>query len=358
MRMNLLVITQKVDNDDDIMGFFHGWLRELAPLVDELDVITLYRGAVDLPDNVHVYSLGKENGDPKWLWGIRFYLRLLRRLPRADGVFCHMSPDYVLALYPLNVVFSKPVILWYAHVRVSGRAAWAARHVDRVFSPSRESFAHESGNLVEAGHGIDTKRFRPPDDSPVAPPIELLSVNRISPVKDIDVLLEAVRVLVHEMNFHDFRVSILGGPANPEDHAYAHELEQRASSYGIEPYVNWVGSVAYREIPRHLQRSHALVRTQGGGGFSKHELEALACGVPAIVCAPVYREVYADFATSLCWKEKDPRDLAEKIRVIANWSADERSRFSKWARNYVETHHDLKKLAQKIVDELKSAGSM
>ena len=49
--MKLLVITQKVDNDDGIMGFFHGWLLRLASLVDELHVITLYLGAVDLPDN-------------------------------------------------------------------------------------------------------------------------------------------------------------------------------------------------------------------------------------------------------------------------------------------------------------------
>jgi len=45
-----------------------GWLLVLAPLVDELHVITLYQGAVDLPDNVRVYSLGKERGDPQWIW--------------------------------------------------------------------------------------------------------------------------------------------------------------------------------------------------------------------------------------------------------------------------------------------------
>lgn len=352
--MNLLVITQKVDRDDDVLGFFHTWLRELAPLFDELNVIALHRGSVDLPANVRVATLGKERNSPKWIQVLRFYYNLVRLLPRSDGVFCHMSPDYVLAIYPLNLIFRKRVILWYAHVRVGSRAAWAASKVYRVLSPSRDSFAVDTGNLVAAGHGIDTERFRPRDGRLSSDCFELLSVNRISQVKDVDVLVEAVNLLVHRHGFHAFRVTVVGGPARPEDFAYFEELKQRAHTLALEPYVNWVGPVPYREIVPFFHRAHAFVRTQGGGGFSKHELEALACGLPVIVCAPIYREVFRDHQASLCWREKDPEDLADKIRATATWTEEHRDEFARWARSYVTRNHDLKKLVRKIAAEFAS----
>jgi len=32
--MKLLILTQKVDIDDDVLGFFHGWLEEFAKNVE------------------------------------------------------------------------------------------------------------------------------------------------------------------------------------------------------------------------------------------------------------------------------------------------------------------------------------
>jgi len=155
------------------------------------------------------------------------------------------------------------------------------------------------------------------------------------------VLVDAVNVLVNESGFCDFRVSIVGGPANPEDFQYLERLKEKAQRCGVECHLNWVGAVAYREIVLFLQRAHALVRTQGGGWFSKHELEALASGLPAIVCAPVYRQVYGPFQSSLCFRAKDPLDLADKIRATASWTSEQRGEFTHWARSYVERHHNL-----------------
>ena len=58
--MRLLFITQKVDKDDDVLGVYHEWIAGLAEKLEKVSVICLYRGRVELPDNVSVYSLGKE----------------------------------------------------------------------------------------------------------------------------------------------------------------------------------------------------------------------------------------------------------------------------------------------------------
>ena len=47
---------------DPVLGFGSVWIRELARRCESVDVISMYRGAVDLPANVRVFSVGREHG--------------------------------------------------------------------------------------------------------------------------------------------------------------------------------------------------------------------------------------------------------------------------------------------------------
>ena len=349
--MKLLVITQRVDDDDDVLGFFHNWLEKLSRHLEELQVIALHAGTLRLPSNVVVHSLGKEKGDPKWRWGIRFYRRLFRLLPEVDGVFCHMCPEYVLALAPVNAIFRKPVVFWYAHVQVSPLAARAVRRVDTVLTPSRESFTLPATNLAATGHGIDTHWFRPSGDASRKGPLRVLNVNRISRVKEVSTLVEAVSVLVNQKGFRDFRVRIVGGPARPEDSRYLEELRDRAREYGIEEHLEWVGPVRNKDTARFYQEADVFVRMQPGGGYGKNELEALSCGLPVVICAPVYAPVFGRFAPSLIFRERDPVDLAGKLLEVERWSLADRDAYRQLARDYVVQNHNLDTLARRIVDE-------
>ena len=53
-------MTQKVDKNDAILGFFHNWLLQLSPKFERIIVVCLEKGESDLPNNVRVLSLGKE----------------------------------------------------------------------------------------------------------------------------------------------------------------------------------------------------------------------------------------------------------------------------------------------------------
>ena len=59
--MKLLIITQKVDINDDNLGSFHDWIKKLAGFAD-INVIANYAGEYELPENAKIYSLGKR----KW----------------------------------------------------------------------------------------------------------------------------------------------------------------------------------------------------------------------------------------------------------------------------------------------------
>lgn len=64
-KMNLLVVTQKVNAEDAILGFFVQWIEGLARRVNRVFVLALETGPHELPDNVEVISLGKDRAPPR-----------------------------------------------------------------------------------------------------------------------------------------------------------------------------------------------------------------------------------------------------------------------------------------------------
>ena len=71
--MKLLIVTQKVDKNDPILGFFHRWIEEFARHVEFVTVICLGVGEYSLPVNVKVLSLGKEKKKSRLKYIFMFY---------------------------------------------------------------------------------------------------------------------------------------------------------------------------------------------------------------------------------------------------------------------------------------------
>ena len=76
--MRLLIVTQKVDEHDAVLGFFHRWIVGLAKHCERMTVICLEEGAHHVPENVKVLSLGKEEGVNKLGYLYRFYKNIWR----------------------------------------------------------------------------------------------------------------------------------------------------------------------------------------------------------------------------------------------------------------------------------------
>ena len=57
------MITQKVDLDDDILGFTHTWVNKLAETVERLCVFALAVGRHSLRNNVELFLMRKERAN-------------------------------------------------------------------------------------------------------------------------------------------------------------------------------------------------------------------------------------------------------------------------------------------------------
>lgn len=353
--MRLLMITRKLDKDDGGAGFIYGWVKTLSQKVEKLDVVCLDKGNISgLPDNVAVFSLGKETygHHSHWLRRVvacfRFYRYLWQLRNDYDHVFVHMHTVYILLAGWLWKLSGRKVGLWYAHVRVSHMAKWASYFVDYIFSPSGESFVFSTKKLIKTGHGIDTAIFKPAAKERKGQ-WRIVSVGRITQIKDYTTLVEAIKILTEEYHFDNFKIAMVGQPTRKDDFVYFEKLKKQIQDDHLEKYFHWVGDIANKDVASCYQRADVFVNMQQGGGFGKSVLEAMACGVVCVLCSPVYKKMLGSFAQDTLFEEKNPRQMAERLNIVFHWPREKFNDYSQLTNTYVKQNHNLETLMDKIV---------
>src|SRR3989344_9634434 len=192
--MRLLILTQKIDENDDVLGFMHGWVKEFARQAERVTVICLYKGEYHLPENVQVFSLGKERGESrlKYIWN--FYKYISREQKNYDAVFVHMNQEYVLLGGLVWKILGKKIIMWRNHGAGNFLTRLAVMFCDKVLCTSKFSYTAKFKKTSLMPVGIDTKLFEA-DPTITRKTKSILFLARMSPVKRPDFLLAALRIL-------------------------------------------------------------------------------------------------------------------------------------------------------------------
>lgn len=313
--MHVLMITQRVDPKDDVFGFTHTWIEHLAERVEKLDVLTAYKENVALPDNVRVRSYGKERGFSKPRRILEFQRHCLQYALEGsvDIVFAHMMPNFVLASWPWLRPTGANYVLWYAHGNVDCRLQLAHRLVDRVVTSTPSGFNLESNKVDIIGHGIDTERFSP--SAQEANRTTLLGVGRLDPIKNFEVLIDAVHLLVEEG--HDVGLNIVGKPHGNDEHY--RQLQEKVSEHNLHGHVEFVGEIPYEEIDEWYRDAGLFLNASTTGSLDKTEQEAMASGTPVISCNQSYRELVSCGDVNeeiLTFEPGDAADLADKVKLL------------------------------------------
>ncbi len=343
MSSKLLIITQVMDTDHPILGFFVRWVLEFSKHAESVTVICLQEGKHDLPENVRVYTLGKRPGQRVgvrdrllFLW--RFYRLIIAHRHEYDHVFVHIIQLYILLGYPVWRLLGKRMGLWYAHGAVSLSIRMATKLARVVFTASPESLRIESKKKMVIGHGIDTKHFAP---TQTQKDIDLITIGRISPAKHLDLLVD---LLEEVRKSHNVSLTIIGAPNTGADHLYERELKEKIAKRGLDAYVHLLGPVPHRELPPYLNRARVFVHAATTGSLDKALLEPMACGVPIVTNAPG--------AVSLPlenWYIADRTDMRQFADTVATTLSNDTTPRTQVLRRYVEEHHSVESLVTKIV---------
>jgi len=345
--MRLCITTQVVDSDDPVLGFFHRWIEELATHFESIEVICLQEGRHALPQNVRVHSLGKERGRASRLVYATRFLRVSWRLRHQyDRVFVHMNPEYAVLAGILWRLSRKRIVLWYTHRQVTLMLRTALLLCHAVATAAPESLRLRSPKVHVIGHGIDTRVFTTSHDGTLHDPLRVVSVGRITPIKRLETLLDALALL--KARGLPAELVLIGASAMPRDEAYQRGLIAQARALGIETQVRFAGARPYRDMPEAYRTNDISINLAPTGGIDKAVLESMAAGIPALVANEAFRPLFGADASALMF-DSSPSDLADTVEALVVRPNAERARLSERLAETARTQADLGRTIGRLV---------
>lgn len=264
-----------------------------------------------------------------YLWGVKGFIDRLRRSFPFDLIHAHfVYPDgYVAARLarrygvPMIITEQAPWRPWldkYAIVR--RRALWAARQSDFLIAISRaarESIVHFAGDLPKITiipDGVDTSVFTLPPDGCRTLPDQLLFVGVIRPVKGVDVLLRALRLLTDRGR--KLHLVLVGESFYASYRREYERLQRMVVDLDLSAQVKFMGRQPLPEVVRYMQQSAVLVLPSRQESLGMVVVEAIACGTPVVATRSGGPEDIVVDDVGVLVPAEDPEALAEGIERV------------------------------------------
>ncbi|MCY3779031.1 MAG: glycosyltransferase [Chloroflexi bacterium] len=381
--MRLLLFNLMTDESDPVLGFAPGWIRELAARCELIDVITMYRGAYQLPSNVRVASAGRERGLSKPRRLLNFYRHLLPLLSsrRYDACFAHMMPLFAGLAGPLLSARGIPTTLWYTHRERSAQLRLGLTMSRRVVSADASSFPYATDKLRVIGHGIDTDFYAPPPSSKPLPPslwrasqdegggIQVpssdratqtpfppgggragdggdplvLQVARLAAIKHQATTIQAVAGA-------EARLALVGGLQPGYPPGYEARLRRLIDQLDLAERCQLLGDLPAVEVRDWYRRATVAVNMSPPGLFDKAALESMACGVPTVLCNPAFAPLLGEHRELLLTEGPEDIDgLRERLRRLRALPAAERAEIGGALRENVLRQHGRPQLIERLL---------
>jgi teichuronic acid biosynthesis glycosyltransferase TuaC len=260
--------------------------------------------------------------------------RLVRRLRRRfpfDLVHAHfVYPDGVVAAriarrygVPLVITEQVPWRPWmddYPLVRRQGLRVMRESAFQVAISRSvRDSITHFTGelpNLRVIPDGVDGSIFRLPHEGVRPLRNQVLFVGVVRPLKGVDILLRAMRLLVDRGS--PAKLLLVGGTFYPTYRREHERLRQLASELALAGHVDFAGEKPLPELVQHMQESALLVLPSRVESFGAVLVEALACGTPVVATRSGGPEDIVTEQVGVLVPPENPEALAAAIQQVLN----------------------------------------
>lgn len=344
--MKLLIITQKIDMNDPVLGFFHRWVEEFSQHCEVVTVMALGVGKYDLPNNVKVFSLGKEFNVSRLSYIINFYSIIWRERKNYDAVFVHMNQIYVVLGGIFWRLARKSVGLWYVH-RERTISLWIAeKFTNSIFSSAPESFLIPTRKALYLGHGIDIERIkRAQEHSKARKENTFISAGRLTRIKDQKTIILACVILAREGV--DFTLTFIGDVGTKADEEYKSELICLVKNEKLENNIFFVQGMPYDQLLPFFWESSVHINGSPTGGLDKVVIEGMATGAIPLVANEAFRDTLEVYADRLVFRHGNPEDLARHLKDLL--AMNDKEEIRKDLEKVAREKFDLSVLVKKII---------
>jgi glycosyltransferase involved in cell wall biosynthesis len=339
--MKLLIVTQKVDIQDDALGFFHRWIEEFATRFERVHVICHEEGMYHLPSNVRVHSLGKEHNRSVFSRVTQFLNYSIHLRHDYDVVFVDGEQHLTILGSLIWKIFGKKISLWRNQTTGSLLTRLAVMLSNTVFCTTPFAFVAPSRKTTLMPVGIDTQEFRPIGGARM--PDSLLYYGKISSAKKTDVLIDAL-IILKKKNLLVSKTTFIGG-VKSSDAEYFSKLKQKITQEKLKDYVGFKLAIPHHSAPTVVSQFEACINTAPSEHMDTSIFETMACETIAIVSNKALRGDIPDF---LLFEEGNAESLSKAIEQLFLLSATERRDLGQRLRMYVVERHSLSALMDKL----------
>lgn len=207
--------------------------------------------------------------------------------------------------------------------RIVGRA-------DRIVAAGAVERAHlvwyygaPSDRVAVIPCGVDTDLFRPLDSDAakaalsLGPERHLLYVGRLTPIKGLETLLDAMRCLRQDPRYGDLRLLVVGGDLDEPDNGHAAFLMERVAALKLGRVVSFVGAQPQERLRFYYAAAALTIMPSYYESFGMVALEAMACGCPVIASrVGGLMLTVVDGVTGFLIPEGDAQVLAERVALV------------------------------------------
>ena len=361
--LRVLVLSRNYPNN--VMGLLGLWVqsqvRELAK-VHQVKVISPVPYCPPFPGLPENYSRFRRVPQRRWDDGIevlhpRFFLGPgysthqvewflyyaairkpvadLRRNFPFDLIHAHFTyPDGVVAArlgrqygVPVVITEQNPWGSWMDQYPVVRRKATAAAQqsachiaISEAVRKSIEAHAGKSPQLKVIPDGVDRAIFTLPENPSDRVRNQILFVGAIRPVKGVDILLHAMRILADRQR--DVNLLIIGEAFYGTYRQEELRLQKMAVDLNLSSRVRFAGKQPLPELVRQMQRSAALVLPSRAESLGMVLVESLACGTPVVATRCGGPEDIVNDDVGVLTPTEDPMALADGIAHVLDHQID------------------------------------
>lgn len=199
--------------------------------------------------------------------------------------------------------------------------------------------------------GLDVETYRPAAQKPEMLTIGFLA--RMCKEDGLDILVDALVILAKGGESNSVQLKICGGQT-AADKRYVQTIREKLQSFGLAERVEWVDDFGIESRKTFLQRiSLMCVPVRRAAAYGLCVLEAMACGVGFVEPkAGVFEELAQLSGAGVLYEPNKPAALAEAIRHLLS-DAQAVAQMGQKARQAIESHFDIRKTSQLLIELLK-----
>jgi len=259
----------------------------------------------------------------------------MRRNFPFELVHAHFTyPDGVVAArlgrrygVPVVITEQNPWRPWMdRYPSVRRRAIWAAHQsaaeiaISRAVRESIESYTGDLQHLTVIPDGVDASVFRLPEAGEKRARDQILFVGAIRPVKGVDILLQALRVLARRGR--KVNLLLIGEAYYGRYRQEESRLRKLSAELNLQDRVTFAGKQPFAELVRQMQRSAALILPSRAESLGMVLVEALACGTPVVATRCGGPEDIVNEQVGILVPPEDPEALANGIEHVLDHQGD------------------------------------